>query len=76
MSAVAVTDGRDEAKSTEASVYFPSNEVVVGVHADDKAVPLVLPRIKVLEEIHLEGNARVCEVLFFVDEVSLVLTVH
>ena len=74
--AVAGPDGRDEAQLTKASVYFSFGEIVVGVHAYDEAIPLVFPGIEALEEISAEGGAWVCKVLFFVDEVSLVLTVH
>ena len=73
--AVAVPNGGDEAEAGEAFMEFAMEEIFIGVDADNEAIAVPVPSCKLLEEVPAEGSAGIGEILFVIDEETLVLTV-
>ena len=54
---------------------FPTNKAVIRIQTYNELISLLFPGVEGLEEVSPEGSAGVDEVVFFVDEIALVLAV-
>ena len=74
--AVAVSDGREEAKLGKPLVKFSIEQILVGINANYEAVAVLVPPVELFEEVPAEGCARVREVVPGGDQKSFVLAVY